>query len=364
MSEETRFYTTLQSIINDEEQPVKQLEEVRELYHRGDASADLKRYYEYDKETAYRMFSIHTRKTNQRRVLRRVLYLAAAAAILLGIIIPFLGKQEISTAKLAKLAEVPALSDSLPRIKLANGDIIEIADTCNTICAKGVLATINNNTIQLSGSSEKTALQINEIIIPRGRQYRITLADGTSVWMNSESTLKFPNRFTESRDVQLKGQAYFEVVKDGRPFRVKCSEGTVTVLGTSFDVKNYEGEPTQVTLVTGKVKFTDTHEEEVTLKPGEQACRTDKGIRVSVVDSHRFTAWKEGLIYFDDRLEDVMRNIERIYDVKVVYSCDRYKQLRFVGACSRFQTIDEFMKLLCLTQEFNYEINGNIVKIE
>jgi len=364
MSEETRFYTTLQSIINDEEQSVKQLEEVRELYHRGDASTDLKRYYAYDKEKAYRMFQRSTHRTNQRKVVSRVLYVAAAAAILLGIIIPFLGKQEILTpSTISQLPVIPALSDSLPRIKLANGDIIEISDTCSTICVEGVRATINNNTIQLSGSSENTALQINEIIIPRGRQYRITLSDGTSVWMNSESTLRFPDRFTKSRDVQLKGQAFFEVVKDGRPFSVTCSVGTISVLGTSFDVKNYEGETTQVTLITGKVTFKDTHNE-VTLQPGEQACQTDDGIKISIVDTHRYTAWKEGLIYFDDNLENVMRNIERIYDVKVVYSCDSYKKLRFIGECSRFQTIDEFMKLLSLTQEFNYEINGNTVKIE
>jgi len=365
MSEETRFYTTLQSIINDEKQPVKQLEEVRELYHRGDASTELKRYYAYDKEKAYRMFQMQTRVNSKKKVVRLALYIAAAATVLVGIIIPFIVKQEsLSPSTIAQQSVIPALSDSLPRIKLANGEIIEISDTCNSIYVQGVRATINNNTIRLSGISDNsTAIQMNEIIIPRGRQYRITLADGTGVWMNSESTLRFPNRFTKTRDVELKGQAFFEVVKDGRPFNVRCPEGTVTVLGTSFDIKSYEGESTQVTLVTGKVKFTDTNNE-VTLRPGEQACLTQEGLKVSIVDTHRFTAWKEGLIYFDDNLENVMRNIERIYDVKVVYTNDHYKQIRFIGECSRFQSIDEFMKLLSLTQEFNYEINGNAVKIE
>lgn len=364
MSEETRFYTTLQSIINDEEQPVKQLEEVRELYHRGDSSNELKRYYTYDKERAYKMFQMQTRKKKRRKVVRFAIYVAAAASIIVGIIIPFIGKQEGLIRDItAHQISTPALSDSLPRIKLANGEIIEISDTCNSIYVQGVRATINNNTIQLSGTSENTAIEMNEIIIPRGRQYRITLVDGTGVWMNSESTLRFPNRFTNSRDVELKGQAFFDVVKDGRPFRVTCPTGTITVLGTSFDVKSYHGEATQVTLVKGKIKYTDTYSE-VTLLPGEQACQTDEGIKVSVVDTHRFTAWKEGIIYFDDNLENVMRNIERIYDVKVTYSNDGYKQIRFIGECSRFQTIDEFMKLLSLTQEFDYEINGNIVKIE
>ncbi len=153
---------------------------------------------------------------------------------------------------------------------------------------------------------------MNEIIIPRGRQYRITLEDGTAVLMNSESSLRFPNRFTNSREIELKGQAFFDVTKDGRPFRVTCPTGTVTVLGTSFDIRSYEGESTLVTLVKGKVKFAYASAE-VTLKPGEQVCQSEEGLKVYVVDTHRFTAWKDGLIYFDDNLESVMRNIERIY---------------------------------------------------
>ncbi|MCK9305222.1 MAG: FecR domain-containing protein [Bacteroidales bacterium] len=363
MTEKKRFQNTLQSIVNDEEQPVKELEEVRKFYQTGDASARLKQYNMYDKGKAYRKFQMHTNKRNQRKVFHRILYVAAAAVILMVVVIPFFNNQDIPTHTVQQIG-VPILSDSLPRIKLANGEIIEIADTCNSLSVGGIHATIKNNTINIDGSSEVTAVQMNEIIIPRGRQYSITLPDGTKVWMNSETSLKFPNRFTEYRDVQLKGQAFFEVVKDGRPFRVNCSEGTVTVLGTSFDVKNYEDEPTQVTLVTGIVKFKDSREE-VTLQPGQQACQTDEGIEVSDVDTYRFTAWKEGLIYFDNSLEYIMRSIERIYDVKVVYnSCEQYKQLRFVVQCSRYQTIDEFMQLLNLTQEFNYEINENIVIIK
>lgn len=365
MSEETRFYDALQSIINDEDQTVKQLEEVRELYHRGDASVELNRYHSYDKEKAYLVFQKRTRKKSKNKVIRLSWSIAAAAAILIGIIIPFIGQQDRpAPSPISQQSAIPALSDSLPRIKLASGEIIEIPDTCNSINVQGVNATINNSTIQLNGISDNTsAIEMNEIIIPRGRQYRITLEDGTTVWMNSESSLRFPNRFTKSRDVEIKGQAFFEVTKDGRPFRVTCPTGTVTVLGTSFDIKSYDGESTLITLVKGKVKFADASAE-VTLKPGEQVCQTEDGLMVSVVNTHRFTAWKDGLIYFDDNLENVMRNIERIYDVKVIYSDEGYKQIRFIGECSRFQTIDEFMKLLSLTQEFNYEINGNIVKIE
>ncbi len=365
MSEETRFYNALQSIINDEDQTVKQLEEVRELYHRGDASVELKRYHSYDKEKAYLVFQKRTRKKSRNKVIRLSWSIAAAAAILVGIIIPFIGQQDMpAPSPISQQSAIPALSDSLPRIKLASGEIIEIPDTCNSINVQGVKATINNSTLQLSGISDNSsAVQMNEIIIPRGRQYRITLEDGTAVLMNSESSLRFPNRFTNSREIELKGQAFFDVTKDGRPFRVTCPTGTVTVLGTSFDIRSYEGESTLVTLVKGKVKFADASAE-VTLKPGEQVCQSEEGLKVYVVDTHRFTAWKDGLIYFDDNLESVMRNIERIYDVKVIYSNEGYKQIRFIGECSRFQTIDEFMKLLSLTQEFNYEINGNIVKIE
>ena len=134
-------------------------------------------------------------------------------------------------------------------------------------------------------------------------------------------------------------------------------------MGTSFDVRDYAGETTSVTLVSGSVAYA-TNSETTQLHPGEQAVQEpgSQSIVVQQVDTRRFTAWKDGMIYFkDERLEDVMSDIERMYDVNIVYSDNYLRDMLFTGECSRFKNVDEFMKLLQMTGLIEYKKNGKTI---
>ena len=146
---------------------------------------------------------------------------------------------------------------------------------------------------------------------------------------------------------------------------VRCSKGVVKVMGTTFDVRDYAGEATSVTLVSGSVAYT-TANETTALHPGEQVVQEPytSSLTVQQVDTHRYTAWKDGIIYFtDERLEDVMNDIERMYDVRVVYTDGYLRDMLFTGECSRFKNVDEFMKLLQLTGLIEYKIDGKTITL-
>ncbi|MBR6944834.1 MAG: DUF4974 domain-containing protein, partial [Prevotella sp.] len=163
--------------------------------------------------------------------------------------------------------------------------------------------------------------------------------------------------------VTVSGQAFFDVAHTGQDFLVNCSKGVVKVMGTTFDVRDYAGETTSVTLVTGSVAYT-TNNETTELHPGEKISQqTDTQTPVvQQVDTRRFTAWKDGMIYFmDERLEDVMNDIERMYDVHIVYSDNYLRDMTFTGECSRFKNVDEFMKLLQMTGLIEYKIDGKTI---
>ncbi|NML22885.1 DUF4974 domain-containing protein [Pseudoflavitalea sp. G-6-1-2] len=161
----------------------------------------------------------------------------------------------------------------------------------------------------------------NTMQTPRGRRFHVKLPDGTLVWLNAASMIRYPTSFTgKTREVELNGEAYFDVAKNtAAPFVVKKKETTVTVLGTAFNVNAYEDEPDmKVTLVKGSVKVADATDAS-TLQPGQQAV-IDKSIRIIPhADIEAVTAWKDGLFIMRSvTLSALMRQISRWYDVEVV----------------------------------------------
>lgn len=267
-------------------------------------------------------------------------FVKAAAVILLALVIGTLYRY-YNNPSLDHVATSPiadaAISDIAPGhsgavLKLDDGSTI-LLDSLqeNVVLKKGdVEITKRNGALAYVGKSSRPLF--NEIVTQRGRQWKMILPDGTKVWLNAASSLRYPVSFTgqgKQRVVELKGEAYFEVVHDARkPFQVKTKGALIEDLGTSFNVSAYEDDSSvKTTLVEGIVKVGG-----VRLKPGEQASsRTEPGqgadpekethmVTVSTVDVTGVTAWVNGQLSMDNKsVKELMRQLSRWYDVDIVY---------------------------------------------
>lgn len=219
-----------------------------------------------------------------------------------------------------------------------------------------------------SATTDKTtgSLAWNTLFTPRGGQYVIKLPDGSNVWLNSASSLKFPTVFEgNERVVELTGEAYFEVAKNpSMPFRVKTAQQLVEVLGTHFNVNCYDDEPAVVTtLLEGSVKIVqNTTRQTMVLKPGQQARLSGSLHKVSV-DTTLFVDWKEGYFKFThEDIHSIMRRAARWYNVDVSYSGNITTE-GFVGIVPRSKDIYGLLNVLKLTGLVNYKIEGRHVTI-
>ena len=184
---------------------------------------------------------------------------------------------------------------------------------------------------------------------PRGKDFKVVLGDGTEVWLNAESTLTYPSRFTgPQRVVTLDGEAYFKVAHDAEhPFIVKTENIETQVLGTSFNFRHYAHATPHVTLVEGRVLVTG-YDTSVTLTPNEDAqIHTDGTIRVSQVDTRNYTAWTEGYFYFDNAsLEDIMRELGRWYNLSIQFENADAMNYHFTFWAKRTGSIEDALKLI------------------
>lgn len=214
--------------------------------------------------------------------------------------------------------------------------------------------------------------EMNTITVPKGGQYKVILADGTSVWLNASSSLSFPTHFAGSeRRVKLVGEAYFEVSKhiqkgssEKTPFLVETAEQVVEVLGTSFNINAYADEQmVRTTLLTGAVSVKPTEGETQTiLKPGEQSMVADGQVAVKHVNTDQSVAWKQGDFSFDDMpLEEIMRQVARWYDIDVSYQ-DEIGKVKFGGSISRSKDIREVLDILTLTG-VHFTIKGRRIMV-
>ena len=207
-------------------------------------------------------------------------------------------------------------------------------------------------------------LVYNELNVPLGGECNVILDDGTRVWVNAGSKIKYPVRFAkEKRVVSVKGEVYFDVTKDGRPFVVETELGKVNVLGTSFGVRAYNDEAVLTTLVSGKVMFTSKQGKSVTLLPREQAVASPGGaLSKREVNVEEYVGWKDGwYIFKEERLEDVMCTLSRWYGITIFYQNPKVKEIRFTGNLKRYDSIITFLEVLAASEEVKYKIDGDVV---
>ena len=212
----------------------------------------------------------------------------------------------------------------------------------------------------------------NTVEVPRGTDYSLVLTDGTEIFLNAETVLRFPDRFEEGkkREVWIDGEAYFRVSKDEtRPFVVHTGEIEVTVLGTVFNVMAYENAAEQqITLISGKVEVGCAETaNQVILEPGLQAIynKIGKTIVKKEVDVSYYTAWHEGLFAFRERpLVEVMEILTRWYDFEVFFQNPRVRNVVYTGKVERHATLREVLEHFRQMGEFDFEIRNRIVIIK
>ena len=214
-------------------------------------------------------------------------------------------------------------------------------------------------------------LVYNTMRIPVGGFYQLALSDGSKVWLNSMTELRFPVAFTgEERKVYLTGEAYFEVAPDSKhPFIVVTEEGMeVKVYGTEFNMSTYQHGVVQTVLVSGKVGIrVNATGKEVMLAPKQMAEYSEKTgmVRVEEADPYRYIAWKDGEFVFErETIEEIMERLGRWYDVKVFYENESLKQKRFTGVISRYENIEQVFRLIEGPATLRFEVKGNVVTVK
>ncbi|MBR1400695.1 MAG: FecR domain-containing protein [Prevotella sp.] len=194
--------------------------------------------------------------------------------------------------------------------------------------------------------------QSTTLSVPQGKVVRISLSDGSQVWLNASSRLVYPERFPVNgpRMVKLEGEAYFHVAKDAaHPFIVDCGHVKTRVLGTQFNVKGFSGESTDVTLVEGSVEVTTKEgnvgkQETRILHPGQQLSFSGKHLSLREVDTDTFTAWHEGMFYFDNQtLREVMTEIGRWYNMNVIFEDVKYLGDTLHFSCDRSWSVQQVL---------------------
>ena len=219
------------------------------------------------------------------------------------------------------------------------------------------------------GNSKMYVIQYNEIWIPRGGEYKLVLPDGTIVWLNAESSLRFPTSFTDNeRKVYAKGELYFDVKHDEvKPFIVDVERGyTIRVLGTEFNLRAYDDSPVVTTLVEGCVQVWSASDS-VLLSPGQQALEMsgNHGIEVLDVDVVPYVAWHEGKFHFvRTPLKDIMEELARWYDVEVVFENPTVREECFTIEMQRFDDFNKVLRLIERTGMVTISVEAHTVTIK
>ena len=323
----------------------------------------------------------HKTPENKPAVTRRWLGYAAAVITLmaLGITLSkYRSNEDLKTLAHQQKDILPGSNKAT--LTLANGSKIILDDAKQGKIASQKNVVINKNksgeviykttpTDQIAtGQTPVEAITMNTLTTPRGGQYEVVLPDGTRVWLNAASSLKYPTAFTgNERRVELTGEAYFEVSKDARkPFFVKTTNQTVAVLGTHFNINSYADEAaTKTTLLEGSVKVTgNTNQLTVKLKPGQQAVNTVTAIDIKQdADIDEAVAWKNGKFLFRNTdLRTIMRQLSRWYDVDVEYQ-GNVAQKHYRGRISRNVPVSEIFQIL-KTSGINFTINGGKIIVK
>ena len=326
-------------------------------------------------EVAWQKFKTTTRERKRRVYVRRILTYAAVIVLPLAVVAGFLFLNREKDMLPMAPERVIRITPGGPRAVLITAD--QTVHELNGVqgqreieVEKGVVIKQGGANLEydsLGAPVQEVTLAMNTLKIPRGGEFRLKLSDGTNVYLNSASELKYPVRFDEKeRKVYLSGEAYFEVTKDSdRPFYVVTEEVQVRVYGTEFNVNTHQPGKVHTVLVDGKVGIKKRGMTgEITMKPGELASfdRNAGTFEVKEVDVRQYVLWKDGYFTFENEsLEQILNTLSLWYDVDVFFQSESAKQLVFTGYMKRYNDISEILNAITEVVGVNFTINGKTI---
>lgn len=337
-------------------------QKMRQFFCReGDEDVDItKNFKEFERKT-YR---------KQKHLLLNVLKYAAVFILIGGVVALWpITERDFGVLEKQNLALVPRMEKAIlytgegKAIMLESGikQRIVVADSFNIEQDSNLLSYAHVN------YGDIVVKELHTIQVPRGGEFSMKLSDGTMVYLNSESDLRYPVQFNGGeRRVSLSGEAYFNVEKSDKPFIVEVDEFEVKVLGTRFNVHAYKGEASfETTLEQGSVEI-GTKSKKMLLIPGEQAVLTSEGeLTKRKVDVGRYIGWKDGYCVFEDeRLEDVMNMIARWYDIQVFYQNSVVKDVRINGNINRYKDFAVLLEKIEKLDIVHFKIRDKMIIVE
>lgn len=258
-----------------------------------------------------------------------------------------------------------------PSLVRADGSVVNLVTTDTTLCEPDGTLLYRSGSRDLEYKARPSANETeiyNTIYVPRGERFNLTLSDGTRVWLNSETTLRFPVNFVgNERKVFLTGQAFFEVVSDSlHPFLVQNKQLQTRVLGTSFDMSVYpEQAQASVTLVDGRVEALLASGEKRLLSPDQQLRIDTSGhvLAVASVNAREWAQWKDGILRIDNEtFPDMLDKLSRWYGVTFINEADIASSDRFNGKFHR-EDIEAAMHAIALSADVGYTCKGDVITI-
>lgn len=295
---------------------------------------------ELDTEAALRKTR---RRLRRSRTVVLTIGVSIAAIVLIGLLINPVVKTAIPSSETGSYTTITLASGEI--LKLDGSEIEHFSDDAD-IRVSGEKINVR------AGKAQVSAPAFNTLTVPHGENYTITLADGTRVWVNALSSLKFPASFegAAERVVELTGEGYFEVAHDSiHPFRVISSRQTIFVTGTEFNISAYEGEVCRTTLCCGSVIVETAAGEKQHLLPGQQFSVDPSGITtVAEVNTDLYTAWRKGEYYFDNQtLDEVFLTLGRWFDIREVNFNDPAMKMRlFSGKLRKSDGLEIILQVI------------------
>ena len=327
---------------------------------------EIRNYLQTDVEDAWKKVREKTfgaPAVRPRRVLKWLKYAAVVIPVSLSLSLWYAWKEKMEN----KQATVACLS---PVLTLDNGEKYQLdpEEQTEIYVDEEVKAYQAGGGLIYDTTARQEENKYNRIEVPRGSEYWIVLPDGTRVWLNAATELKYPVAFhAKERRVYLKGEAYFEVAPDkNRPFYVETEEVKIRVLGTVFDVNTHYTRGVRTVLVEGAVALEWGDQKEIRMKPGELADfdRTTTEVTLKEVDVTSYISWKEGYFVFEDEpLEEIMHTLSLWYDKEFLFVGKRSRALHFSGHIKRYERIETILSAITDVTGVEFRMNGQIILI-
>ena len=324
----------------------------------------------------YQHFITKRQRTRKNRRMKTIIRYAAILTLpIVAAGIFLLQKNDRQT--IVSISEVIKPGEHKAVLITGGGERITLSDsTLSPIQEQnGMIVNVTNNKVSYILPEDSLCTQgspiFNTLQIPRGGEYFLTLADGTEVWLNAETEIRYPVQFTgDKRVVYLDGEAYFTVAPDkNKPFTVVSTHASVSVLGTQFNFRAYPDErDVQTTLVSGSVIMqSEKYKQQIKLVPGEQGVLEKNSAKLmkQEVNTYLYTAWKDGRFAFRDaRLEDLFNILARWYDLSVFYQSPEAKDIRFTGDLNKTDDFKSILKIIEQNERVIFTLNQRTVFIQ